>query len=400
MDFASTRQENDVNLSNRMEAIRAGDDLEVLEPFAKAYLGLFYDIDSQLPPPQRIDLLANPPLSAAIKEGLTATLYRPDLPPPAVIARTTLGEESLTIGYAILAGISLQAGDNLEAVADLPADALRAAICFHHTVSTFHDDTWYETLLIKQPDLAADALLSFWQPLLDERQDFLPGLRPLLKQVELLPIFSRIAVPLLQRWPHCRHRDLLELLSLALRHTEPAALLEAARTLLAESEQMNLRNQVYWQGTAFLLAPQEQGQAMINFMGQEKIKLLPLLDFVIPLLEGRQGEPWTLSAMGYAYLIRCLAPKFTPQVDMHDNLGEITVKVLWLFYQLTGFSAAQGGEAMQWLRRVRVLKLYSDIFAAVVDYQQRGRQPDFKEFVQELREEGRLRMKKNWHDGR
>jgi len=400
VDFTYTRQENDDTLLNRIDAIRKGQDLDVLEPFARAYLGLFYDIDSQVPAEGRIDLLANSDLAAAIKQGLITLLRQSDLPTPDSIARSMLKQETQAVGYAVLAGISLHAELYPDAVLELPDAGLKSAICFHHAISTFHEDSWYTPLLIKKPDLAAEALLSMWRVLLDEKQDFLPGLRSVLKEDALLPLFSRIVVPLLKNWRHCRSRELILLLSRAVHHVERNILLDAARVVLSDTEQMNLRNQVYWHGTAFLLAPEDYGQSMINFMGQEKIKLLPLLDFAIPLLEGHSGKPIRLTAMGYAYLIRCLAQKFTPQIGVNDNLGEITVKVLWLFYQLACFSTEEGGEALTGLRRVRVLKLYSDIFDAIADYQSQVEKPDYQTFMQALRDEGRLRMKKNWHDVR
>lgn len=398
MDFAFTRQENDASLLSRVDAIRSGQDLEVLEPFAKAYLGLFYDIDNQLPAAERIDLLANPDLSAAIKQGMVGLMNQSRLPTPDTIARAMLKQETQTVGYAVLAGISLQADHQPESVFDLPDAGLKSAICFHHAISTFHEDSWYESLLIKKPDLAAEALLSMWQVLLDAKQDFMPGLRPVLTEESLLPLFSRIAVPLLKTWRRCRNRELIQILSLAIRYVDSKILLEAARNILSDTEQMNLRNQIYWHGTAFLLAPEEHGQDMINFMGQDKIKLLPLLDFVFPLLKDSPDQSFGLSAMGYAYLIRCLAQKFTPQIDFQDNLSDVTVKVLWLFYQLACFSTAEGSEALKWLQRVRVLKLYSDIFDAVVVYQAEVEKPDYQTFIQTIRQEGRLRMKKNRHD--
>lgn len=400
MDFAHTRQENDQELLSRIDAIRCGEDLEVLEPFAKAYLGLFYDIDSHIAPQDRISLLANAELAEAITQGLLNVLQRQDLPTPEQIAKASLKQQIPGIGYAVLAGISLLVNKHHDRLYSLPEPSLQSAICFHHFISTFHDDNWYKPLLIEKSVLSAQALLSMWQELINEKNDFLPGLKPVLQDEALRPLFTQLVIPLLQIWRHCRHRDLSQLLSMALRYVDGEVLLETAKDMLSRGELLNLRNQVYWQATAFLLAPEAQGQNMLNFMGQEKIKLLPFLDFTIPLLEGKNGESFTLSAMGYAFMIRCLAQKFTPQIDMNDNLGEISQKVLWLFYQLACFSETEGAVALKSLRRVRVLKLYSDVFDAIADCQSQADRPDFPSFVKLLREEGRLRMKKNWHDVR
>ncbi|MDH5445430.1 MAG: hypothetical protein OEY52_07720 [Gammaproteobacteria bacterium] len=400
MDFTYTREDNDQTLLSRIDAIRQGQDLEVLEPFAKVYLGLFYDVDNQIAPAERIDLLANAELATAIKLGLQNVLLRPDLPSVESITEANLNQKNLTIGYVILAGISLYAEQDIEKVYELPEQTRSAAICFHHFISTFHDDNWYQPLLNTQTEQSARALLSMWQVLINKKQDFLPGLKPVIEEPNNVPLFTKIVVPLLLGWTHCRHRDLSSLLSQAIRHADHAELLAAAEEMQKKAELMNLRNQVYWQTTAFLLDPEQQGQNLINFMGQEKIKLLPMLDFIIPLLDNDEDPSFALSATGYGFLIRCLAQKFTPQMDMYDNLGEISLRVLWLFYMLACFSKQEGGETLNSLRKVRVLKLYKEIFNAIADYQLSPDKPDFHNFIQTLRDEGRLRMKKNWHDVR
>jgi len=398
VDFGNTRQENDTNLLTRIDAIKTGQDLSVLEPFARAYLGLFYDIDNQLPAEQRIELLANADLAHAVKQGLMAVLYRDDLPTPDSIAQSMLKQETQTVGYAVLAGMSLLTDKQADVVDDLPALALKSSICFHHAISTFHDDNWYLPLITRKPALAAQALLSMWRELLQNKQDFLPGLRPILKDESLIPLFREVAIPLLIDWPHCRKWDLYRILARAIQYVDASPLRDAAQAILSDDRHVSMANQVYWHATAFLLAPEEHVQNMINFMGQEKIKLLPLLDFVIPLLQGHYGQAFNLSAMGYAGLIRCLAQKFTPQIALSDSLSDVTAKVMWLFYKLACFSREEGEGALKSLRRVRVLKLYSDIFDSIAVLQQQTDKPDYAAFLQMLRDEGRLREKKNWHD--
>lgn len=398
VDFTYTRAENDQTLLSRIDAIRQGQDLDVLEPFAKAYLGLFYDIDNHIPPAERIDLLANKELSQAIQQGLLNVLQREDLPTVEEITRANQKLDNRSIGFAILAGMSLCANKSMHDLYNLPSRTLSAAICFHHLFNTFHEDSWYQSLLTENPQQSAQALLTMWQVLIDNKQDFLPGLKPVIDETENIPLFRLIVVPLLQAWPYCRHRDLFGLLGRAIRYADRASLLDASIDMLEKGELLNLRNQVYWQTTAFLLAPEQHGQRLINFMGQEKMKLLPMLDFVMSLLDSQENEAFQLSANGYGFLIRCLAQKFTPQMDVYNNLGEITVKVLWLFYKLACFSSEDGRAALKTLRKVRVLKIYSDIFDSIAEYQDKPDKPDFQFFVQSLRDEGRLKMKKNWHD--
>ena len=400
MDFGITREENDLQLMGRIDAIRQGEDIEVLESFARAYLGLFYDIDNQIAPAERIDLLANPELAESIRAGFIATLQRSDLPSVKAIVTACHAEENLSIGFVVLAGMDLLAKSDRPQILKLNEANLHAAICFHLTTSTFHHNDWYKQLLLEQPELVGDALLSMWRILLQKKSSLLPGLHEITGHEKYHKVLSYVLVPLLNDWSECRAKELSVLLGHALIKTTHSDLLQVAKNMLATAESLPVRNHVYWMATAFIIEPQTYGQELINFMGQEKMKLLPLLDYVLSILSGENASV-TLSSMGYAYLVRCLAVRFTPQEDNYGNLGDITMKVLWLFYQLSRDQSEQGQEALQWLQKIRVLKLYKDVFAHMASLQ-KSVEPvtGFDEFVVTLREHGYLRMKIKWSDSR
>ncbi|MDH5180228.1 MAG: hypothetical protein OEZ39_07360 [Gammaproteobacteria bacterium] len=399
MDFASTRHENDAKLLSRLDGIRSGRDLEVLEPFAKAYLGLYYDIDSRIPANERVGLLAGPDLSEAVHAGFVAALQCSDLPAGGEIAGQSHEHKSQPLAFVVLAGMDLLSHNSPAAVTDLPDNVLRAAICFHLTTNTFHTDVWYDALLKAKPQLAGDALLQLWQPMLQQDNVVLPGLHEIMQRHEYQPVLAHVLIPLLRLRPDCPARELAGMLERALLEIDPAELGRLIQTIIPVLETLPLRNRVYWLAAGFLLDPAQYTQTMILFMGQEKIKLLPLLDFSQAVLKA-QGQRFRLSAMGYAALIRCLAPRFTPQEDQNGSLGEITVSVLWFFYQLACMHDATGQEALHWLQTVRVLKLYKEVFKQMATIQQSGTLPDFPDFVAQLREKGYLRMKKKWSDVR
>ena len=48
MDFELTRAENDEKLLSQIDSIKTAENIQVLIPFAKAYLGMFYVIDKEL----------------------------------------------------------------------------------------------------------------------------------------------------------------------------------------------------------------------------------------------------------------------------------------------------------------------------------------------------------------
>lgn len=398
MDFANTRQENDEKLLQRLTAIEAGKDLEALEPFAKAYLGLYYDIDNRVPADDRITMLANPPLAEAICKGFVASLQRDDLPECGVIA-AEYEHQASALAYITLAGMDILAKANMQDVLALDERVLQTVICFHLTTQTFHNDVWYSQLLQDKPTLVGDSLLQLWQPMQVKQTRVLPGLHEIIKEPVYQPVLAHVVIPLLQQMPDCRAAELMELLAAALKLGNHEQLSALITDVLQDMEQLPLRNRVYWLASGFILQPEHYGQTLINFMGQEKIKLLPLLDFSHQVLTDGIGEQ-EFPAMGYAYLIRCLAPRFTPQEDNSGNLGEITASVLWLFHQLAKIKSSDGRQALLWLQNIRVLKLYKEVFRYVGELQQMEQTPEITVFIQQLQESGDLRMKKKWSDAR
>ncbi|MDH5407906.1 MAG: hypothetical protein OEY00_04795 [Gammaproteobacteria bacterium] len=399
MDFSLTRLENDEILTARSEAIRKGNDIEALEPFARAYLGLFYDIDSKTEPAARIDLLVNPELAKNIHAGFVAALQNQAIPDCEAIATAYTNNEHLELAYVVLVGMDMLEQNNKAGMQALPKATLQAAVCFHLTTSTFHHNNWYESLLLEQPGLVGDALLTMWRPLLHNKASLLPGLHEILKNEKYHKVLSHIIVPLLSVWVECRPQELSVLLQYALEKSDHEQFIAVAKDILDDSENLPIRNHVYWLASVFMIDPEAYGQTLINFTGQEKMKLLPLLDFTLAILTNKDRS-LSLSPMAYAYLIRCLAVRFTPQEDSYGNLGEITMKVLWLFNQLANDKSEQAKEALQWLQKIRVLKLYKDVFVQMQKQQSTDAILELDAFVTSLREPGYLRMKKKWSDSR
>ena len=76
MDFELTRSENDETLLSQIDSIKTAENIQVLIPFAKAYLGMFYVIDKELPEKEKVKLLANDELAEAIFCGFISSLNR------------------------------------------------------------------------------------------------------------------------------------------------------------------------------------------------------------------------------------------------------------------------------------------------------------------------------------
>ena len=107
MDFELTRKENDELLLSQIESIKTGDNIQALIPFAKAYLGMFYVIDSELESKEKVKLLANSELAESIFSGFLACLDQYDLPSVAEIGHAAASKKEFGEGYVIVAGLDI-----------------------------------------------------------------------------------------------------------------------------------------------------------------------------------------------------------------------------------------------------------------------------------------------------
>ncbi len=90
-----TREENDQRLVNQHQTLSQAKALELLEPFAKAYLGLFIEIDSIFPPEQRIRFIAGDALADAIMQGLSRVIELDEFPTATEIGEKMAKDERL-----------------------------------------------------------------------------------------------------------------------------------------------------------------------------------------------------------------------------------------------------------------------------------------------------------------
>lgn len=360
MDFEETRAENDELLLGKIERVASGTDIDALEPFARAYLGLFLDIDGNIAPRERIAMLANPKLAAAVIDGFAAALERLELPSAAQIGDALVRGEPFIQGFIVLAGMDIVSQRDERAVLDLNESTLAAALCFHYANSTYHEDPWLETLLRERPQLSADTLLTFWEPQVRAQLDALPGLSELLADDGLSDVLGRVLIPLLKNWQACTWRTQRKLLLAALRYGDHRVLAETASERLEHLPREQVRKYTFWLATAFLLEPKHYAGELQPFCGRSKEKILPLLDFVTAVLTNEREFNLHLTPLALAELIHVIAPRFAPQEDRYGQLSENTERVLSLFDRLAADHSDEAIEAVDMLRGVRVMGIYSD----------------------------------------
>lgn len=375
MDFEETRAENDERLLGKIDSVASGTDIDALEPFARAYLGLFLDIDSNIAPRERIAMLANPELAVAVTDGFVAALERLDLPSPVDIGDALVRGEPFIQGFIVLAGMDIASQRGERTVLDLNESTLAAALCFHYANATYHEDIWLRTLLRERPQLSATTLLEFWEPQVRAQLDALPGLSELLADDELSDVLGRILIPLLKNWQACTWRTQRTLLLAALRYVDHRVLAGTASERLEHLPREQVRKYTFWLATAFLLEPERYVADLQPYCGRSKEKILPLLDFVTSVLADERKFNLELSPLALAELINVIAPRFAPQEDRYGQLSENTEKVLSLFDRLAADHSEQAKEAVDMLRGVRVMGIYSDKLDDIADRQARAHKP-------------------------
>ncbi|UCE90187.1 MAG: hypothetical protein JSW10_05050 [Pseudomonadota bacterium] len=402
-EHAATRYENDVSLLPQLDDIRCGKAVDALARFAKAYLGMFLEIDNSLPPCERVYELVNDSLGDAVLAGFVALLNDQRHSGVPQIAATHLAGDSDAAGFVILAGADLIARRSIDEVLALPNATLEAALAYSVVNNTYESDRWVVPLLVARPAVVRASLGALWDSLTSAGASHLPALSLVLREAPQLG--GQLVLPVLQRWHNFDKRTLRWLLLAALAHADRAQLAVVAAGALTQQQSMELRCRLYWLATAFLVAPQEYGAALAGFAGRSKEKILPLLDFSLAAMSPSDGAPQRLAPTALGQLIRIVAPKFPPQRDGFGDPCDNTLKVLRLFYQLAESDGAARHRVVQDLRDVRVMRTWFGVLDYVAQLQrlQAGdapSMPGFEAFTANLKQDGRLLGKRTWFDSR
>lgn len=375
------RIEHDEQLLSKRAALADGREVEALAPFARAYLGLLFDIDKALPAEARVCQIAHAELAQAVLSGMSALLDRPELLPSCEQIGRAAGERH-PLGYVVLAGMSRHVE------ASLPFSALSettraSALCYALAYDT--PSPWLQPLIDDHPALTRESLRSLWVAALERGSKVLPGFSMLFERGD---IAGHVVLPLLEVWPDWNRKQLRQLLLSALERADPTALLALAERRLTEI--VDVRRRTYWLATAFLLDPDRLGPQLPTHCGRIKEKIWPLLELLSelsPPTRERRLSGWTL-----AYALRVIAPAFTPQRDGYGNLCDTSTKVIGLFHQLA--RSPELAEPVAWLSGIRVMGPYSALLESIQG--DIAVEPDLNHFVARLEREGRLAARRNW----
>ncbi len=359
-EFAKARRRVEARVAGRLDDIRRGRAMDVLVPYAKAYLGLYLDLDNRIDPEQRVRLLAGPELADAVLQGLHAAPALDHGLEPRAVGRSMAAGEAPPAGFTILAGMDRRFVDGTWEA--LPRERLAVALACRYANRSNLRPRWAEALRDQGAGLFPPVLAALWAGLVEAGERCLPELRWALEHPAGEPVLEAGLETLLASrvpWSDSQHRA-LTLRALA---TVPAErLLEIATAQLDRAEEIPIRQQVGWHALAFLLDPVRHGPRLAAFCGQSRIKVLPLLDFVVAALEGGPGRaPLDPGPEAIAQVLRIVAPAFSRNQHPQGGTDAIARKVLWLFDRLGADPGPGATAVIRRLGRVRVLRNYADV---------------------------------------
>lgn len=407
LDFELTRSENDEQLLPQIESIRSGDNFQALIPFAKAYLGLFYVIDHELPAKEKIRLLVNPELAGAVLQGFKASLVRTDITSVENIGHAMAEHKEFAEGYVILAGLDLITAKSMSEVVNINSDILESAVAFHFSNKTNHHDFWFESLLNNHNEKVLPALAKYWVAMLKNNATYIPGRNLIFSDAPDINVVQYTVLMLLQHWGNCKVKTLFKLLQLAFKYSNKQEFLSVCESVLSHDETLNEKTRLYWMTAAYLLSPEKYSAKLSNYVGRAKLKVMPLLDFVTVILTNKNDLNIKVGDKMVTQLLRMIAPIFPPQHHVYGALGGLDIdsrNVMLMFYFLVCSDSETVTNEIKVLRKARVMKIYSGVIDDLLELHMRKNNekgfvlPDFEAYIQDLVDNKKLDGRSNKFD--
>ena len=286
MDFDLTRFENDERLLADIKSIETAENTEVLVPFAKAYLGMFYVIDNELAEKEKVKLLANKTLADAIVKGFVNYIYNSKLPGIEEIGQKKAKQQEFPQGYVVLAAMDLVSKKSDEAITELSDNIIESVIGFYFSNKNAHKNIWFDILFRTRKETVTKALCKYWVEMLKHKSSYLPAINYVLGENPDKSITQFCILPLLENWSYCKEKTLFKLLWSAIKYSTPADLLLVCEKVLDKDELLTEKTRLYWIATAYLISPEKYFSKLSSYVGRVKLKIMPLLDFITQVMLG------------------------------------------------------------------------------------------------------------------
>lgn len=301
------------NLSEQLGAIRTGAPTNALVYLAKVYFGLFYELDRESAPRDRLIGFTTPEIAATALRGFVAALQSPDIPSPQMIGELEVESKEFIIGFPILAGLDVLASNSFADVLLLPESTLQSGLAFHYAIITDRKREWVDPLVESLPSLAAEALIAYWRPHLAKDAKNIPGLYDLAHKERMKPVAQQVSLILLKDYPNTQEDNLELLLHAALRNGDRRELSAYAHHILAHHTQLTDVNKTLWYAAAFALDHDSIKRGLAEHIGGKVEQAARVLGFLCPSHGVKSDTPYSLSVAALASLIVMLGPIFHPR---------------------------------------------------------------------------------------
>jgi hypothetical protein len=235
--------------------LRAGELRWVLPP-AQAYLGLFSDIASELPPPDRIDDWLGAELQVAALAGFEAVLHRPDLPTLEQVCRSYAESRRWHFVYPMIAGVAerIRTRRGVDDVSREVLSTVLAGLINEHLGDRIADRALIEALevaLRADPAHFERHVRLLIEPSLDRSLAHISGLYSFAHSVPDRDIARRLATEWLERYPDLPNQVETELTDILLRAGDRPALQRLYPSRLHRSFDDDQRTRT-WQALALI----------------------------------------------------------------------------------------------------------------------------------------------------
>lgn len=212
------------NYAANLTAAKNGDVGWISNP-AKAYLGMFSDLDRKMTPNERITDWLGDELADAVREGFEATLHRTDVPTAEQISESYAESKRWHYVYPMLAGAAerIRTGNGLS---DLPYNLLSAlSIAADEELlpnwETFPDlKIELEHLLRMNADGYENHLRTKFEPRLRKKFNDIPDLHDFTSSNTYLPLSIRLSIEWLNNYSELPHKVEKKLALCTLRSTK------------------------------------------------------------------------------------------------------------------------------------------------------------------------------------
>jgi hypothetical protein len=250
---------------------------------------------------ERLTSFTSPEITAAALEGFAACLRRSDIPSPHMIGETELEGKAYLTGLPILAGLSELTSNSVADLLLLPQAMLQSGLAFHHAIISDREREWVKPVIEALPDLAAEALMTYWRPLLAKNTKYIHGLYDLAYKELLKPIAQRASLPLLKDFPNCQEENLFPLLHSAIRNGDRHELLTHAQQTLSRHA-LTVENRTLWCAAAFALDYQSVKDQLTE-QASNKEQAVRILSFLCSTRGSESETPYPLPREALVLLI-------------------------------------------------------------------------------------------------